>query len=459
MAIFHIKNIYVYGLALLVSSLSSCYKEQVIEENRPEGWTDESHSDNADLNYEVVFPQDRVNRIDIVVPTDDWNAMLFDLTENIGEFGGQPGPPSDWSLYTPVYGSASVLFNGKEWQHVGVRFKGNSSLRTAWLNGCMKLAFRFDFDQHEDVYPEIHDQRFYGFQKLSFANNFMDDSFLHEKVAADIFRNAGVKAPQTAYYQIFVDYGSGPIYFGLYTAVEIVEDSMLKSQFGSDSGNCYKPEYETATFAYGTYNSYDFYLKNNEETGDYSDVQSLYNTLHSSLRITDVEQWKAELESVFDVDYFLLWLATNTSIQNWDTYGLMSHNYYLYNDPAVNKLRWIPWDNNGALVEGNRIPLSLSMDEVTADWPLIRYLLDQPEYQNIYKTYLEQVINVAFEPTTVIEIYEYYHALIMDYVIGVSGEQPGYTFLNNAQQFTDALTYQIEHVYMRNQAVVDYVTY
>ena len=65
---------------------------------------------------------------------------------------------------------------------------------------------------------------------------------MHEKLAADIFRNAGLKAPQTAYYRIYIDYGQGAKYFGLYTAVEIVEDTMLDSQFGSSTGNCYKPD-------------------------------------------------------------------------------------------------------------------------------------------------------------------------------------------------------------------------
>jgi spore coat protein H len=51
----------------------------------------------------------------------------------------------------------------------------------------------------------------------------------------------------------------------------------------------------------------------------------------------------------FDRDVFLKYLAVNTIIQNWDTYGRMTHNYYLYNNPDNNLLTWIPWDNNEAL--------------------------------------------------------------------------------------------------------------
>ena len=453
------------GIALFIYALlaiTSCYKEEIAVAPG-EGladWTSETHSNEAIPNYGEVFPQDLVNKLVIVINPLDWIAMLDDLTENIGEFGtvGPPAQGGDWSQYTPLFVPASVFFNGIEWYYVGVRFKGNSSLRSSWQSGCMKLAFRFDFDEFEDTHPEIKDQRFYGFQKLSFANNYKDESFMHEKIAADIFRDAGLKAPRTAYYRIYVDYGEGPVYFGLYTAVEIVEDTMLENQFGSNAGNCYKPEYDGATFAYGSFNIEDFFLKTNEELANYTDVQNLYNTLHSSLRLTNVEQWKTDLEKAFDVDNFLCWLATNTVIQNWDTYGLMSHNYYLYNDPSSNKLVWIPWDNNGALFEGNRTPLSFSMDEVSNEWPLIRFLLDQDEYKETYNNDLLSVINNAFEPSKIHGKYQYYFNLIYDYVIGAEGEQPGYTFLGSASEFTNALAYQLEHVTKRHNDVLNYLS-
>jgi spore coat protein H len=320
--------------------------------------------------------------------------------------------------------------------------------------GCYKFAFRFDFDEFEDAYPEISNQRFYGFQKFAFSNNFNDPSFLHEKVAADIFRASGLMAPQTAYYTIYVDYGEGPIYFGLYTAVEIVEDNMLKEQFGDGSGNCYKPEGNAATFAPGTFNTTEFDLKTNEDAPDYSDVEALYNIINSDLRTSNVEEWKTELESVFDVDAFMHWLAVNTTIQNWDTYGLMNHNYYLYHNPSSDKLVWIPWDNNEALSDFMREPLPLSLDMVGSDWPLIYYLMQQDDYRSSYEGYLLQTINNSFDPATIKNTYEYYHNLISDYV---QAEQQNFTFLNSFSGFTGSLSDQNDHVDRRYEAVMDYL--
>lgn len=471
-------NLFVAVFVSILMLSNSCYKEEIIEDVTPgtglADWTSETHSSEASPDYNVVFSQDKVNRIDLVISSDNWNTMLQDLTDNIGEFGsngGNPPPPPMFSEFgnynspppppnfiTPVFVTCSFFFEGKEWYNVGVRFKGNSSLNFTWLAGIMKLALRFDFDEFEDDYPAIKDQRFYGFQKLSFSNNFKDQSFLHEKIAADIFRDAGLKAPRTAYYRVYIDYGEGPVYFGLYIAVEIVEDTMLDNQFGSSTGNCYKPEGIGGTFAYGTFNTTDLEKKTNEDLADWSDLEQLYNTLHSSNRITDTKQWKTDLESILDVDHFMKWLATNTVIQNWDTYGTIGHNYYLYNNPYTNKIAWIPWDNNEALSSWERETLSLSMSEVTSEWPLIRYLMDQPEYEEIYETYLQSVIDDAFEPSKMKELYQYYYDLIYDYVIGTDGEQPGYTFLRSSSEFTDALTEQMNHVDDRYNAVVNHLS-
>lgn len=65
---------------------------------------------------------------------------------------------------------------------------------------------------------------------------------MREKVSCDMFRDFGVPAPMTAFYEMWIDYGEGPVYFDLYTAVEVVFETTLNKQFGSNSGNCYKPD-------------------------------------------------------------------------------------------------------------------------------------------------------------------------------------------------------------------------
>ena len=54
---------------------SDIYNYSVINE-RPSGWSDDSHGKNAEPNYSIVFPQDKVNRIDITISESKWKALF-----------------------------------------------------------------------------------------------------------------------------------------------------------------------------------------------------------------------------------------------------------------------------------------------------------------------------------------------------------------------------------------------
>ena len=349
---------------------------------------------------------------------------------------------------------------------MGFRLKGNSSLSSAWRSGNYKLPFRLDFDEFEDQYPEIKNQRFYGFNELSFSPAYNDNSLIREKVASDIFRMAGIASAKTAFYKVYVDLGDGLKYFGVYTAVEVIDDTMVKDQFGEGSGNIYKPE---STFK--TFTQNEFEKKNNKTQNDYSDVQATITTLNSSERTSNPAAWRANLEKTFNADYFMKWLAVNTTMVNWDTYGSMAHNHYLYNLTGKG-LTWIPWDNNEAMSSrgtgGNgTVPgggmggigqgLSLSLSEVNSSWPLIRYLMDDAVYQQRYKVYIRAFNDEVFTYSKMSELFDRYSNLISPHVIGPDAvEQTNYSY-TTASAFKQELTNLKEHVTNRNEAVNTYL--
>ena len=534
---------------LLFSACAPLSAQAVVEEpkdsqtetdddvERPVGWNEETHGDEASPDYEVVFPEEMVNEITISISTENWQTMLDDMTELYGEFGtrqemggqlgnwnnksqndavpegeagqaeGMPQPENrqdqppkagdgevpeaqgdpqapeagggvpfgrdqnrDQGMpgmgggtlgieENPVWAPATIEFSGETWTNVGIRFKGNSSLMSSWGSGNYKIPFKLDFDEFEDDYPEINDQRFYGFKQLSFSSNFGDESFLRERVTADIFREAGVVSSHTAFYAVYIDTGEGPQYFGLYTAVEVVDDTVIEDQFEDSSGNVYKPSGTGASFAEGSFNEDDFDKETNIDEADWSDVQVLYDVLHSESRLTDPETWRAELESVFDVNSFINWLAVNTIVQNWDTYGVMTHNYYLYHNPQNDLLTWIPWDNNEAMKSsgGRGNTLSLGLDEVSEQWPLIRYLMDDEVYWQMYLADLELTIQGAFEPQKLAEKLSELHTLIEPYVVGENGEVQGYTNLKSEDEFYTRLDELIQHVNQRYDDVTQFL--
>jgi len=434
---------------LVVAIFPACNKdpEDIAELNTPD-WTDYTHGNITEPDYAVVFPEDKVLRFDIVISTADWTKMQTDLTSHIN-IGPQPPSEIEW---TPMWSPCSFMFNGTEWYKVGIRYKGNSSLKECVRRNIRKYSFKLDFDQFEDEFPQIDDQRFYGFKQLNLANGFDDRSLLREKTAADLFREFGMPSARTTFCQVWIDYGQGSKYFGLYTLVEEVDDTVIETQF-TDGGNLYKPEGKAATFAAGSYNTFQLDKKTNTDAGDYSDVRALYDIINSGLRTTSPEEWKTDLEGVFDVSHFLKWLAANTVIQNWDTYGKMNHNYYLYNNPETGKLTWIPWDNNESLRPGKEGgALSLGFTEVTSGWPLIRYLVNDNSYFSAYKTFTGSFIQSPFDIASFQQRVDRQALLIRQYAIA---EVQGYTFLGSpaSTSFDTAVTELKQHVVNRNNAV------
>ena len=141
------------------------------------------------------------------------------------------------------------------------------------IQGQIK-QIKLDFDEYEDDYPQIKNQRFYGFKKLSLKNNYDDQSLLREKVAADIFESAGLAVSHTAFYALYVDHGEGPTYFGLYTLVEEISDTVIDTQFDDDSGNLYKPEDDSASFNDdGTFVATDIEKKTNLQIIKEKDIE------------------------------------------------------------------------------------------------------------------------------------------------------------------------------------------
>jgi spore coat protein CotH len=178
------KNILAIILFLVSALLSSCYKEKLV----PEGdglpdWTAASHGSTATPDYNKIFDDSKVQRLDIVIQPEYWAMMTENLEEMLGvsNQSGPPGhPPQQQNPDTeedgssnPVYVPCSVFYEGREWYYVGIRFKGNSSLRTVFSAGIKKMPFRLEFNHFEEDYPQIYGQSFYGFKQLSLGNNLM----------------------------------------------------------------------------------------------------------------------------------------------------------------------------------------------------------------------------------------------------------------------------------------------
>jgi len=412
-----------------------------------------SHGKSAQADYERVFPDDTVNRLDVVISADNWTSMLENMTNlygDFGDFGASSGRPVSEN---PIWVESEVTFQDKKWEHVGIRFKGNSTLQGAWSRGSYKLPFKLDFDQFEDIYPEVTDQRFYGFKQLSLGSNFKDNAFVREKIAGDLYRNAGLKSPTRAYYELHIDYGEGSKYFGLYTLVEVPGQDFLDDQFGNSSGNLYKPDGINSHYqAHNIINKSSFPKKTNKELMDWSDITRLQTNLNLETRTTDASQWRDSVNAILNTDTFIKWLAVNTTMTNWDTYGVMHHNYYLYADSSQGgRLSWIPWDNNEAMTAGGSGLIAIDLSNIKDTWPLITYIRDDSVYMEAYWEQVSQFTNQVFIPGDIQAIIDEDAQMIQPYI---EAEIDGYRHINDVNLFTTAISDLKSFVSSRQSSVL-----
>ena len=183
-------------------------------------------TEDTTIGYEKrLFDQSRMHTIDIVM--DDWEAFLQTATSE-------------------VYAACHLVIDGENYKNVGIRGKGNTSLSSVAAYGNNRYSFKVEFDQYQTGLT------YHGLDKLSLNNLIQDNTYMKDYFAYTLMNKMGVAAPLCSFVQINVN--GEP--WGLYLAVEGVEDSFLQRNYGKDHGELYKPD--SMSFGGGRGNGRDF---------------------------------------------------------------------------------------------------------------------------------------------------------------------------------------------------------
>lgn len=165
--------------------------------------------------YETkLFDKEKVSTVDIKIDEATWNQMIENALQE-------------------EYVKCDVTINGETYYNVGIRPKGNTSL-TEVVNDpdTDRLSFKIEFDHY------VKGQTYYGLDKLVLNNNFKDATSMKEYLSYDLMSYLGMVTPLYAYTQINVN--GEP--WGLYLALEGMEESFATRNFGTNYGELYKPE-------------------------------------------------------------------------------------------------------------------------------------------------------------------------------------------------------------------------
>ena len=130
------------------------------------------------------------------------------------------------------YVLCDLVIDGEEQPGAGIRAKGNTSLSSVAAYGNDRYSFKIEFDHYDSSLS------YYGLDKLNLNNIIQDNTYMKDFLSSQLMAAAGAAAPLCSYVWITVN-GED---WGLYLAVEGVEESFLLRNYGTDYGELYKPD-------------------------------------------------------------------------------------------------------------------------------------------------------------------------------------------------------------------------
>lgn len=130
------------------------------------------------------------------------------------------------------YYECSVVIDGETYKNVAIRGKGNTSLTQVDSFGNDRYSYKIEFDHYDNTI------NYHGLDKLCLNNIIQDNTYMKDYLTYQMMNDMGVAAPLCSYVYITVN-GED---WGLYLAVEAVEDSFLQRNYGKNYGELYKPD-------------------------------------------------------------------------------------------------------------------------------------------------------------------------------------------------------------------------
>ena len=161
------------------------------------------------MKYETtLFDNSKVHTVDIVM--DDWDEFTANARSE-------------------EYYTCSVVIDGEAFKNVAIRGKGNTSLSSVTND---RYSYKIEFDHYDST------NTYYGLDKLALNNVIQDNTYMKDYLTYTMMNDMGVAAPLCSYVYVTVN-GED---WGLYLAVEGVEESFLQRNYGKDYGELYKPD-------------------------------------------------------------------------------------------------------------------------------------------------------------------------------------------------------------------------
>lgn len=276
---------------------------------------------NTETSTESFFTEDSVHNIDIEADDDDLSEMLAIY---------QKDGTKNWI-------EANIKIDGETFEKVGLKLKGNSTLREAAKESSNDIKME-DLPWIVRLDKYVDEQEYLGRTRFVIRGNNTQSS-LNEAVSLALLKEAGVPTEDIAFTRISVN-GSDT---SLRLVIDVPDDNLWTEDHFGTNGFLYKA-LSTGDYSYKGTNSSSYEDSFEQKYGD-DDMTPLITFLDFINNSTD-EEYSKKLSEYLDVDAFASYLAMQDLVSNSDDIDGPGNNAYLYYDKKTKRMTVVAWDQN-----------------------------------------------------------------------------------------------------------------
>ena len=394
---------------------------------------DEKYEINSDTQgkakegtYAKLFNKETIQDVKISIDENNWNYLLQNAIDK------------------PTVLASSVSIGDDTVKYVGIKTKGNLTLKEVWNLSSDRFSFTINFGKYINTDNGYTDkQNLYGLRKVALNNIYGDATLMKEYLSYELMTKMGIPTPEYSLINLYIN----DEFYGVYMMVESIDSSLTQRTLGEKSDYLVKPESSGGDLIYD--NSLDEYInddgefdfssiiydnsgniiypndksnplykynglwENDEDT--FEDIVDMLPTIFkwmktlNKLNNTDnpnTDDYKLALEEIIDVDSLIRYFAVNTYLVNLDGYqSEKMQNYALYIN-ETGRATIIPWDYNysfGVYGLGSASDVinfdiyNPVINTTLKDRPLLNVILQNDEYKTLYEKYLNNITIIASE--------------------------------------------------------------
>lgn len=364
----------------------------------------------ADVNSyskkESLYDLTTLRTIFLEFDNDDWEAEL------------------EAFYHSDVDVPVKMIVDGKEYEKVGVRFRGNTSYQMVGTGGKRPLNLSLDFIKDK--------QELYGYHTLNLMNCNTDPTFMRQVLYQYITRQY-IPASKANFMRLVIN-GEN---WGIYVNLQQFNKDFIRDEFNTTKGARWKiPQMSPnggLVYVGDNIESYKgtYEIKSKDDPNSWKALVHLCKVLNE----TPPDKLENALRPILDIDGALKFLALEKALINSDGYWTRASDYLVYMDPT-GRFHVFPYDTSETLSEAEGGPggggrggrggfgmgggnsSSTMLDPLSGandyDKPLLSKLLAVPSLKQRYYGYIRDIAENWMDWEKIGPVVEQYKSLIAE---------------------------------------------